>query len=94
MEWTSCAVVYMVSHSLIRSHTISQGLVLSLIRLYTDIAPMLVFFKKLKSFTGFTETLEWPVCNLDKATVGSVVCMVYTDGQPYKPCVLCQTGFR
>ena len=26
--------------------------------------------------------------------VGSVVCTtVYTDGQPYKPCVLCQTGF-
>ena len=28
-----------------------------------------------------------------KATVGSIVCKVYTDGQPYKPCVLCQTGF-
>ena len=22
----------------------------------------------------------------------SVVCTVYTDGQPYKPCVLCETG--
>ena len=39
------------------------------------------------------DTLEWPECNSDKATVGSVVCTVYTDGQPYKPCVLCQTGF-
>ena len=25
--------------------------------------------------------------------VGSVVCTVYTDDKPYKPCVLCQTGF-
>ena len=24
--------------------------------------------------------------------VGLVVCTVYTDDQPYKPCVLCQTG--
>ena len=39
------------------------------------------------------DTHEWPECNLDKATVGSVVCTVYTDAQPYKPCVLCQTGF-
>ena len=31
-------------------------------------------------------------CNSDKATVGSVVRTVYTDGTPYKPCVLCQTG--
>ena len=43
---------------------------------------------------AFTDTLEWPECNSDKATVGSVVCMVYTDGQPYKPCVLCETGFK
>ena len=34
------------------------------------------------------------MCNSDKATFGSVVCTVYMDGQPYKPCVLCQTGFR
>ena len=33
-------------------------------------------------------------CNTDKATVGSVVCTVYTDGQPYKPCVLCETGLK
>ena len=26
--------------------------------------------------------------------VGSVVCTVYTDGQPYNPCVLCETGFK
>ena len=40
----------------------------------------------------FTDTLECPECNSDRITVGSVVCTVYTDGQPYKPCVLCQTG--
>ena len=40
------------------------------------------------------DTLEWPEYNSDKATVGSVVCMVYTGGQPYKPCVLCETGLR
>ena len=39
------------------------------------------------------DTLEWPEGNWDKATIGSVVCTVYTDGQPYKPCVLCETGF-
>ena len=43
---------------------------------------------------AFTDTLEWPKCNSDKATVGSVVCTVYTDGQPYKPCVLGETGLR
>ena len=35
-----------------------------------------------------------PECNLDEATVGLVICTAYMDGQPYKPCVLCQTGFR
>ena len=43
---------------------------------------------------AFTDTLEWPKCDSDKATVGSVVCTVYTDGQPYKPCVQCETGFK
>ena len=33
-------------------------------------------------------------CYSDKARVGLVVCTVYTDGQLYKPCVLCQTGFK
>ena len=40
------------------------------------------------------DTLEWPEGNSDKATVGLVVCTVYMDGQPYKPCVLCETGLR
>ena len=40
----------------------------------------------------FTDTLEWPEGDSDKAMVGSVVCTVYTDGQPYKPCVLSETG--
>ena len=39
------------------------------------------------------DTLEWPECKSDKATVFSVVCTVYTGGQPCKPCVLCETGF-
>ena len=43
---------------------------------------------------AFTDTLESPKCNSDKAMVGSVVCTVYTDGQPYKPCILCETGFK
>ena len=34
------------------------------------------------------DTLKWPECNSDKAMVGSVVCTVCTDGQPYK-CVFC-----
>ena len=50
------------------------------------------FLKVLKIYTAFTDTLEWPECNSDKATVGSVVCTVYTDDKPYKPCVLCETG--
>ena len=79
-----------VLYGLVRSHTVSHGLVRSLIRLYTDMAPV----KSFKSYTAFTDTLEWPECNSDKATVGSVVCTVYTGGQPYKPCVLCQTGFN
>ena len=42
------------------------------------------FLKVLKkSYTALTDTLEWPECNSDKATVGSVVCTVYTDDQPY-----------
>ena len=40
---------------------------------------------------AFTDTLEWTEC---KATVGLLVCTVYTDGQQYKPCVLCETGFK
>ena len=76
------------------SRTVSHGLVRSLIWLYTDMAPVPVFKKFWKSYTAFTDTLEWPECNSDKATVGSVVCTVYTDGQTYKPCVLCETGLK
>ena len=54
-----------------------------------------LFLKVLKkSYTAFTDILEWTKCNSDKATVSSVVCTVYKDGQPYKPCVLCETGFN
>ena len=88
-----CGCIY----GLVRSHTVLHGLVRSLIRLYTDVAPISVFLKFYKSYTAFTDTLEWPECNSpecnsDKATVGSVLCTVYTDGQPHKPCVLCETG--
>ena len=58
----------------IRSHTVSHGLVRSLTVLYDQFQ---------KSYTTFTDTIEWPECNSYKATVGSVVCTV-----------LCQTGFR
>ena len=50
MKWTSCAVVYMVLHGLTRSltvlygltqsHTVCHGVVRSIIRLYTDMAPV------------------------------------------------------
>ena len=53
MEWTSCAVVYTASYGLTRSltvlyglalsHAVSHGFVRSLIRLYTDMAPVSVF---------------------------------------------------
>ena len=52
------------------------------------------FFKVLKiihRFHGYTRMAE---CNSDKAAVGSVVCTVHTDGQPYKPCVLCERGLN
>jgi len=49
-------------------------------------------YKYKKSGTVFTDTLEWPECNLDQATVGSVVCTVYTSGQPCKPCGLFEIG--
>ena len=55
VEWTSCAVVYTVSHGLTRSlrvshglersHTVSHALVRPLIRLYTDMAPVSVCLK-------------------------------------------------
>jgi hypothetical protein len=79
-----CAVVY----------TVSNGLVRSIIRSYTDMAPVPVFSKFKKSYTAFTDKLEWPECKSDNATVGLVVCTVYTGGQPYKPCVLCETGLK
>ena len=63
VEWTSCAVVYTVSHGLkrsltvlyglVRSHAGSYGLVRSLIRLYTDMAPVSVILKVLKIIHGF-----------------------------------------
>ena len=39
------------------------------------------FLKVLKIIHSFHHhTLEWPECNSDKATVGTVVCTVYMDG--------------
>ena len=86
MEWTSCAVVYMVSYGLSQSCTIDNTII-------HGHGTRVSFLKVKKSYTAFTDTLEWPECNSDKAMVGSVVCTVYTDGQMYKLCALCQTGF-
>ena len=80
--------MYGCIYGLVRSLTVLYGLTGSLMVLYDR------YFEK--PYTAFTDTLEWPEYNSDKATVGLVVhvCTVYTDGQPYKPCVLCQTGFK
>ena len=43
LEWTLCAVVYTISYGLTRSCTVSHILIRSLIRLYTDMAPVSVF---------------------------------------------------
>jgi len=51
------------------------------------------FMKFYKSYTAFTDTLNWLDCNSDQATVSSVVCTVYTGGQSCKPFVLCEIGF-
>ena len=91
MEWISCAVVYTVLYGLTRSladctiaNTIIHGH-----------GTRVSFFKSFKNHTRLSRIHSIrPECNSDKATVGSVVCTVYMDGQPYKPCVLCQTGFR
>ena len=76
-----------VSHSLTRSCTIATTII-------HGHGIRVKFLKVLKSYTAFTDTLEWPKCYSDKATLDSVVCTVYTDGKPYKPCVLCDTGLR
>ena len=86
-----------VSHGLVRSLTVSHGLSRSCTIAYTIIHghdTSVSFLKVLKIVHGFHGYTRRPECNSDKATVGSVVWKVYTDGQPYKPCVLCQTGFR
>ena len=44
-----CSCIY----GLVRSHTVLYGLVQSLIRLYTDMAPVSVFLKVLKIIHGF-----------------------------------------
>ena len=95
---------HMVPYDLTRPRTVSHGLSRSCTISNTIIhghGACVIFFKSFKiihGFHGYTrmarDTHEWPECNSDKATVGSVVCMVYTDGQPYKPCVLCQTGLK
>ena len=57
---------------------------------------MLIFknhLKVLKSVQGFHGYTRIKEGNSDMDTVDSVVCTVYTGGQPYKPCVLCEIGF-
>ena len=53
-----CGCIY----GLVRSHTVSHGLV--------DRYQVFKSFK-LESYTAFMDTLEWPECNSDKATVGT-----------------------
>ena len=84
MLCASCTVVYTVSYGLTRSCTIAY----TIIHGHRTRASFLSF----KNHTRLT--LEWPKCKSDKATVYSVVCTVYTGGQPCKPCVLCEMGFR
>ena len=79
MEWTSCAVVYTVSHGLSRSRTVSHGPSRSCSIANTIIhghGTRVSFLEVLKTYTAFTDTLEWPECNSDNSTVGSVVCTV------------------
>ena len=94
------AVVYTVSHGLSSLVRPSYGLTRSLTVLYdrnydyTRTWHPCQFFKSFKIHTRLSRIHSNGLsgCNSDKATVGSVVCTVYTDVQPYKPCVLCQTG--
>ena len=77
----------------IRSRTVSYGLSRSCTIANTIIhghVTRVRFLKVLKIKHGFH---GWPECNSNKAKVGSVLCTVYTNGKPYKPCVLCETGF-
>ena len=88
--------LYTVSYGLTRSLADSHGLSRSCTIANTIIhghGTRVSFFKVLKITHGFHGYTRMAECNSDKATVGSVVCTVYTDGQPYEPCVLCQTGF-
>ena len=72
------------------------GLIRSLKVLYDLTRSLTVLYDRLYDYTR-----TWHPCQFffsfknhtrlsRMATVGSV----YTDGQPYKPCVLCQTGLR
>ena len=47
INWTFTGFTY----GLVRSHTVSHGLVRSLIRLYTDMAPVSLFFNSFKNHT-------------------------------------------
>ena len=66
----------MVSHGLVRPRTVSHGLSRSCTIAYTIIhghGTRVSFLKVLKTIHGFTDTLEWPECNSDRATVGLYV---------------------
>jgi len=52
--------IYDCIYRLIRSHTLSHGLVRPLLRSYTDMTSVPGFFKVLKPYKAFTDTLEWP----------------------------------
>ena len=81
----------------IRSRTVSHGLSRSCTIANTikhGHGTRVSFLKVLKIIQGSHGYTRMAKCNSDKATVGSVVCTVYTDGQPYKPHVLCETGLK
>ena len=67
-----CGCIY----GLVRSHMVAHGFVRSLIRLYTDMAPVPVFLNILKIIHGFHGYTRMARVNSDRATVGSVECTV------------------
>ena len=68
VKWTSCMVVYTVSYDRTHFLTIFYG------RLYDYTRTGHHYrFLVLKTMHGFADTLEWPDCNSDKVTVGSLL---------------------
>ena len=76
-----CPLVECTSRTVVYSYGLTRclSLVRPLIRSHTDVTLVTVFL----SVNNLVRlTLEWPECNAVQVTVGSVVCTVYTSGQP------------